>query len=341
MGNFVRKIGEFKLKKEDIMKNLKLKSYTYIPVLIIGLLISFSYSQMDTSYIRIGDADGFGFDEGLVAYPTSGYSIGDAFKSVNNAGTANVDGANMLADGDMVPILKKNADPSLMILACNNNNCTNNFDLRSADEMADSVTLNDTKGVMALGSATEGSIYTDLSYSWKFDRMSLPLYGPRAGLSTRAERKAIYPTGRDPDDSLWRSMGDIKFVFDFTVCGKCVKPSVTKIIDFSLVLADFNAGGIKDGRVYIHDDAGNDVEVKDGANWWKLKNINSNGIDKISLPVNLTFDQIFNKSGSVWNGYIRVEAFLESEPYFSIDYAELRWENPVGELYTTNVIKVK
>ena len=279
---------------------------------VLTLAASASAVAQSFDYIRIGDIDGFGFVTGTVpcgAEPCWPFNNPGVFCDVsgscsnyvlvnaqNPAQPINVDGLNVLTQGDFIPDLD-----------CNNSSCnygstgthynSDEFDLRSVAERSGGWPVGGlgfyTEVLGAVDIASEGSGQTDITLS-------------PSGIGWLS---GVY----SPDDYAagWPAQ---EFVFDFSVTGA----DPTAPVYMNVVFADYDV-----------DSASDTVLLSNGTGWQQVVAIATQGnpqgedglVQMATAPV--PFSAVFPNWPTSTNGYLKVTFELPTEPFLAFDYAEL------------------
>ncbi|MDP6345803.1 MAG: PEP-CTERM sorting domain-containing protein [Alphaproteobacteria bacterium] len=215
-------------------------------------------------YIRIGDQDGFGYK------PTAGYLAA-------NGGAADTNGNNLLEQTEFLPDL--NTDGAVAW------NKGDNFDNRSAAEIADTGSLN---GSGFTDSGTSGYKWTDISLSKNYVNPDFP---DPAGSGTPNE-----PT----------------FEFDFFVATGDIVAGST--LFFNLIFGDYDVTPADIDLTFASEPA-RSVSLSTQAG-------TDDGLIQ-AATANMTFDEVFTATAGGWDGYLRVDFDAPNEPYTAFDFVEL------------------
>ena len=256
-------------------------------VLLFALVAVTAPSARADFLIRIGDKDGFG------------YNNAPGFRAANG-GLANRDGAGVLENGDFLPDINQNGSTK--------NNSNDEFDFRSTAEVANTsfqagFGVSNTAG-------TVGSSFTDISLTRSYDARSA------------AGRVLI---GGDPINGLIRGTGGLfpappsstlpnqpGFVFHFDVDRGVLDPSAP--IFFNLVFGDYD---VVPAEVQITDIDGDSRIIP-----LMRQGRGDDGLIQ-AATANLRFNEVFTDAGSVFSGFLKVDFIAPNEPYTAFDYVEL------------------
>lgn len=238
-------------------------------------------------YIRIGDIDGFG------------YNNAPGFRKASG-GPANIGGPGVLTNGDFLPDINRDGAVAT--------GRGDEFDFRTAGELANT----STSGVGVASSAgTVGSKFTDISLARTYDDRSAAnriLVGgnPNDGLVFGPGGAFPMP----PSDTLPNQPG---FVFNFTV-NKADYVDTAAPIFFNLIFGDYDVTPAS-LRITRANNSTQTINLLTQGN-------NQDGLIQAATAF-LTFADVFSDGGSTWNGYLKIDFLAPNEPYTAFDYVEL------------------
>lgn len=256
------------------------------PALLIAFSLCASVARAQF-LIRIGDADGFG------------YQSAPGFFAANG-GFANRDSIGILASRDRLPDINRDGAVAT--------GRGDDFDLRTASEIANT-SLSVGNGVTNIG--TVGSKFTDISLSTSYDTSSSArtvLIGgnPNTGLI----RGAGGPFPTPPASTLPNQPG---FVFQFSVDKNALSSS--SLIFFNLVFGDYD---VVPADIQLTK-ANNSTRI---LNLVQQDSAVADGLIQAATAT-LNFGDVFTDGGSVWTGSLKVDFIAPNEPYTAFDYVEL------------------
>ena len=241
--------------------------------------------------IRIGDADGFGFDDG-----------GSHTRATTPPapGSVNVDGVGVLAPGDYLPDLNESG-----VVAHTQGD---NFDNRSVDEFD--------RRFLEIGASHDtgsvGSQWTDISLSTTYTESVSPHPAPSFPDLT---------PGLNPQNAI-DAPNEPVLRFDFHVPASDL--SVGEPLFFNIVFGDYDIPQ-DDAKIEISDANGDVLTLDLVAGAASPPGTISQPHDGLiqSAFLKLDFEQVFRESGTGYDGFLEVRLQARTEPYMAFDYAEL------------------